>query len=585
MDLKLLGFDLRDVEHVVDQLEEVARAATHHAELFRLLGGQGAGEPLEDDPCEADDRVERSAKLVRHRGEEGGLDAVGGLRALERGVELLGARRDLDLERLVQLPQRRLGLLSLRDVDAHPDEARSSVELDSPSGEKKRGRAAVFRQERRLDGRLAGREDLGDSLLERSLVVGGEKVERMHSRDLVARVLRNALEVPIPPQEAACVIVEVHDAGHALDHRVGEEHLAARPRLRQPSLFSARQVVERERHVVRRLRQQCGLLVLEEAPLFRVDGEGAAHSPIFTNWKDRRRAEAESLGLRAPRRPRRILEQIVGQVRAHFAERSAYRPLTFRQALVERHGDGAQVVVVVAPRRDGRERLGRRIVPADPRHAKPAFFDQDTADLAKELVAPVLQDDDLVHLTERRVEARQPRDLALARLHRGHVARDLRRADDLAARVSDGRRGDGDVDEPAVLVASDRLQLDHPLAASKSHEEARLLVDPVGRDEEKDGGSDHLGRGKAEERFGTAVPARHDAVQVFADDRVLRRLDDRREPPRDRGDALGRLLGPRVVGDVARDEAPERRRPRRCRIRIVRYAHAPLVGPGAGIWP
>jgi hypothetical protein len=242
-----------------------------------------------------------------------------------------------------------------------------------------------------------------DPLLERSLVVAAEEVERMHPGDLVARVLRDALEVPVPPQEPARVIVEVHDAGHALDHRVGEELLAVRPRLRALSLFFARQVVERERHVVGRFRQQRRLLVLEEVFLLRVDREGATDSSIFTDRQERRRPEAESFGLRAPWRPRRVLEQIVGQVGAHFAKRGADRALAPRQALVDGDGDGAQVVVLVARRRDGSERSCRGIVPPDPRHAKPALLDEDSAYLVKELLAPVRQDDRVIDQTERRV--------------------------------------------------------------------------------------------------------------------------------------------------------------------------------------
>ena len=59
--LELASLDLGDVEHVVDELEQVPRAALDHAELLRLLGSERPGEPLQDDPGKADDRVQRGS--------------------------------------------------------------------------------------------------------------------------------------------------------------------------------------------------------------------------------------------------------------------------------------------------------------------------------------------------------------------------------------------------------------------------------------------------------------------------------------------------------------------------------------------
>src|SRR5262249_29178845 len=53
--------------------------AADHLQLLVLLVVERASQPLQDDAGEADDGVEGGAQLVAHGGQEGGLDAVGGL--------------------------------------------------------------------------------------------------------------------------------------------------------------------------------------------------------------------------------------------------------------------------------------------------------------------------------------------------------------------------------------------------------------------------------------------------------------------------------------------------------------------------
>ena len=89
--LELARLDLRDVEHVVDELEQVPRAAPDHPELLDLLRVQRACQTLQHDPGEADDRVQRRAQLVGHRGEEGGLQSIGRLRGVLGQRQLGGA--------------------------------------------------------------------------------------------------------------------------------------------------------------------------------------------------------------------------------------------------------------------------------------------------------------------------------------------------------------------------------------------------------------------------------------------------------------------------------------------------------------
>src|SRR5690606_15034066 len=79
---ELLGFDLRDIEHVVDERKQMSRAAAHHLKLLALLGIERTGQLLEQDAREADDGIERRTQLVRHRREKSRLDAVRGLGAM-----------------------------------------------------------------------------------------------------------------------------------------------------------------------------------------------------------------------------------------------------------------------------------------------------------------------------------------------------------------------------------------------------------------------------------------------------------------------------------------------------------------------
>ena len=51
--------DLRQIQDLVEELEQVAPRAADVPQVFRLLVGQVAEHPLEQDVGEADDRVER----------------------------------------------------------------------------------------------------------------------------------------------------------------------------------------------------------------------------------------------------------------------------------------------------------------------------------------------------------------------------------------------------------------------------------------------------------------------------------------------------------------------------------------------
>ncbi len=129
----------------------------------------------------------------------------------------------------------------------------------------------------------------------------------------------------------------------------------------------------------------------------------------------------------------------------------------------------------------------------------------------------------------------------------GDVAGDLRRPDDAALVVADRGDRQRDVEPAAVLGHADRLEVLDPLAAAEPLQDRALLVVPLRRDDQGDRPADGLLGRVAEEPLGPGVPRADDAVERLADDRVVGRLDDGRQP------RLG-LLRPLALGHVAEDQ-------------------------------
>ena len=96
------GLDLRQVEHGVDQRQQVLAADQDLLEVLVLLGRQHVLRAAHDQPGEADDRVERRPQLVAHVGEE---DALGPARLLR----LLLGRAQRDPRRACARPPARAG--------------------------------------------------------------------------------------------------------------------------------------------------------------------------------------------------------------------------------------------------------------------------------------------------------------------------------------------------------------------------------------------------------------------------------------------------------------------------------------------
>ena len=76
VELHLPRLDLREIEHVVDELEQVVALVEDVAQVLLVVGGDRPDLPVVHELREADDRVERRAQLVRHVGEELALEAV-----------------------------------------------------------------------------------------------------------------------------------------------------------------------------------------------------------------------------------------------------------------------------------------------------------------------------------------------------------------------------------------------------------------------------------------------------------------------------------------------------------------------------
>ncbi len=108
----------------------------------------------------------------------------------------------------------------------------------------------------------------------------------------------------------------------------------------------------------------------------------------------------------------------------------------------------------------------------------------------------------------------------------GNVSRDLRCADDRAAGVADRRDGHRHFHQPSVLAHPDGLEVFDPLAAADLREHDVFFAQAVRRDQHRDRLADSVCGRVAEQALSAAIPRGDDAVQILADNRVVRRLDD-----------------------------------------------------------
>ena len=126
---------------------------------------------------------------------------------------------------------------------------------------------------------------------------------------------------------------------------------------------------------------------------------------------------------------------------------------------------------------------------------------------------------------------REQGNLLLAAFLIGDIARDLRGPDNLAGAVEDGRDGQGDIDHLAVLALAHGFEMVGALAAADALKDTRLLVMSVGGNDGRDRLADDLFREVPEQPFRALVPGGDHTIEVLADDRVVRRFNDRDQSP------------------------------------------------------
>ena len=108
----------------------------------------------------------------------------------------------------------------------------------------------------------------------------------------------------------------------------------------------------------------------------------------------------------------------------------------------------------------------------------------------------------------------------------GEIARDLRRADDLARAEIGSARPSARSGSASVLALPHRLEVIDGIAAPHAGEHAIFFLLPIGGHDHADRPADDFGRGVAEQPFGRPVPRDDRAIQILADDRVVARFDD-----------------------------------------------------------
>ena len=123
--LHLARFDLREVEHAVDEAEQVVAGLLDLLEIGHERLVAGIARVLGKHLAVADDRVERRTQLVAHVGEERALGAVGALGRLLGAAQLL------------------LGALALGDVPGDADEQAVAVVAHLADAEVERKARAV----------------------------------------------------------------------------------------------------------------------------------------------------------------------------------------------------------------------------------------------------------------------------------------------------------------------------------------------------------------------------------------------------------------------------------------------------------
>ena len=83
-----------------------------------------------------------------------------------------------------------------------------------------------------------------------------------------------------------------------------------------------------------------------------------------------------------------------------------------------------------------------------------------------------------------------------------------------------------DIDQTSVLAATDGIVMINALPTAHAFDDFWFFINAICRDQDRDWLADDLVRLIAEQPLGTAIPACDDAVEVLADNRVVRRFDN-----------------------------------------------------------
>ncbi len=127
------------------------------------------------------------------------------------------------------------------------------------------------------------------------------------------------------------------------------------------------------------------------------------------------------------------------------------------------------------------------------------------------------------------VFAQEAQALRLRLLEGRDVPGDLGCADDRAGVVAHRRNGQRDIDTPAILGDPHRLEVFDSLALSQPGQDVVFFGLPFRRNQHANRLSHEFVGRIAKQPLGGCIARLDDAVQVFGDDRVLGRVDDRRQ--------------------------------------------------------
>ena len=155
---QLVRLDLGEIEHHVDDFEQVLAGVLQFAQFFELRLRQAG---TTDEVGHAADGIERRADLVAHVGQEGTFRAVGALGDLFGHLQRGGPFLDTLFEAGIEVAQVLLDLPHFGDVLEHPDQVVPTAEIDVANENAAEQALAVAGAQPGLADRVA-LADLGD---------------------------------------------------------------------------------------------------------------------------------------------------------------------------------------------------------------------------------------------------------------------------------------------------------------------------------------------------------------------------------------------------------------------------------------